>query len=227
MKVETLLPAYNEERNIRIVIKDVKKYLPKAKILVVDDGSADRTGEIAKNENVFLIRHKKNKGKGEALKTGIKYFLGKCDAIIIIDTDRQYFAKDAPKFVYALQKADFVMGKRNFSKVPFRHMLGNWVWRTSFNILFGTKLRDTNCGFIGLSRKAMRKIRNVHGGYIIENSMLSDAVKAKLKISQVPVSVSYKYISGVPRGIRMVLGVMFFIITEGIKYRIGRLFEKS
>jgi len=224
MKIGALLPAYNEEKNIRAVIKDVKKYLPKAKIVVVDDGSVDKTVEIAKKEKVLIIRHKKNKGKGEALKTGIQYFK-KSDAIIIIDTDRQYFAKDAPKFVSALQKADFVMGCRNFSKVPFRHRLGNLVWRTAFNIFFGTNLKDTNCGFIGMSKNAMKKIKNVHGGYIIENSMLADAVKTGLKIAQVPVSVSYKHVSGVPRGVRMVLGVLFFIITEGIRYRIEKLFK--
>ncbi len=225
MKIGALLPAYNEGKNIKAVIRDVKKYLPKARILVMDDGSADRTAEIAKKQKVKVIRHKTNMGKGEALKTGIDYFLKKADGIIIIDTDRQYSAKDAPKFVSALQSSDFVMGKRNFLNVPFRHRLGNLVWRTAFNVLFGVQLKDTNCGFIGLSRNGMKKIKNIHGGYIIENSMLADAVKAKLKIVQVPVSVSYKKISGVQRGVRMVLGVLIFIITEGIKYRIEKLFK--
>jgi|YelNatPaOPRAMG01_1025707.scaffolds.fasta_scaffold04552_8 glycosyltransferase involved in cell wall biosynthesis len=222
-KVALILPAYNEEKNIEIVIKEAKKFMPNSLIIVVDDGSKDRTFELAKKSGVIVLRHEKNKGKGEAIKTGFNYLKDKnIDYIIVADADRQYNIKDAQKFLKALkeEKADFVMGKRDWSKVPLRHRLGNFIWRTSFNLLFGKNLEDTNCGFVAFSRKAMEKIKDyIHGGYILEDEMLIAAVKNNFKIAQVPVEVYYKKKSGILRGIRMIFGVLIFILIEGIKFR--------
>ena len=222
-KVALILPAYNEEKNIEIVIKEAKKFMPNSLIIVVDDGSKDRTFELAKKSGVIVLRHEKNKGKGEAIKTGFNYLKDKnIDYIIVADADRQYNIKDAQKFLKALkeEKADFVMGKRDWSKVPLRHRLGNFIWRTSFNLLFGKNLEDTNCGFVAFSRKAMEKIKDyIHGGYILEDEMLIAAVKNNFKIAQFPVEVYYKKKSGILRGIRMIFGVLIFILIEGIKFR--------
>ena len=222
IKTIALIPAYNEEKNILEVITKLKKMKNFDRIVVVDDGSKDRTYEIAKKTGVVVISHKKNKGKGEAIKTGLKYIKKiSVDAIVIIDADMQYEPKESLKIIKALQEADFVMGYRNFSKIAFRHRLGNFIWKTTFNILFGTSLRDTNCGLLGFSKKCFGKLK-IHGGYIIENCMLSSAVKNKFKITQTPVKVKYKKISGVKRGIRIVLGVFLFIVIEGIKYRLRK-----
>jgi len=223
MKIGILLPAYNEEKNIETVIKEARKYFKDSEIVIVDDGSIDRTAELAKKAKVVVISHEKNKGKGEAIKTGFKYFLKRpVKYILIADADRQYSIKDLKKLLIALNEADFVMGYRNFSKIPFRHKVGNFVWKTFFNLFFGTKLKDTNCGLIALTKDAVKKM-NVYGGYIIENSMLASAVENSLKIKQVPVNVDYKKVSSVQRGIKVVLGVLIFIIKEGIKYKLSFL----
>lgn len=225
-KIGILLPAYNEEKNIQIVIKETKKILPNSTIVVVDDGSTDRTNELAKKSEVVVLEHKSNRGKGEALKTGFKYFVkcSKLNFVVIADTDRQYQIKEAIKLLKPLEdaEADFVTGYRNFTEVPFRHKLGNFVWRKFFNILFGTNFRDTNCGYMALTKGAMKKIKDViHGGYIIENSIFIGAIKNKFRIKQVPVTVIYKRKSGVARGINVVLTVFIFIVLEGLKFRIG------
>ncbi len=224
MKTGILVPAYNEEKTIRNVIELCKKYSPRSIILVVDDGSNDKTAEIAKNMKVKVISHKKNKGKGEALKTGFRFFkkIG-IDAVVVIDADGQYNPKDISRFFKELKKYDVVMGYRNFDKIPLRHRLGNILWKTLFNLFFGTKLKDTNCGFFGLNRKALTKIKNIHGGYIIENSILAEAVEKRLKIKQIPVKVKYHNISGIFRGVRIVLGVSIFIILKGIEYRFKKI----
>ncbi|NOZ81603.1 MAG: glycosyltransferase family 2 protein [Candidatus Micrarchaeota archaeon] len=223
MKIGILIPAFNEEKTIGKVIKDVKKHLPDSVVVVVDDGSTDRTAELAETEGAKVIVHRKNKGKGEALKSGFRYLKSiDVDSVVIMDADGQYSASDIPKLLFPLSKgSDIVMGFRNFKKIPLRHRLGNIVWRFFFNLLFGTRLKDTNCGFMALSKKALKLLRNVHGGYIIENSILSEAVKRKMEITQVPVSVKYREISSIPRGLRVVFGVLLFIIKEGIKYRLG------
>ena len=229
-RVGILLPAYNEGESIGEVLKEARKFFPDSTIVVVDDGSTDRTAEIAESEGATVIRHVQNLGKGDALKTGFEFFLDHTDVeyVIVADADGQYSVRDGEKLLRPLQdrKADFVMGARDWKKVPFSHRLGNLVWKTAFNLLFGTKLKDTNCGFIALNREALRRIEHTGGGYIVENSMLIEALSKNLRIVQVPVEVHYKHVSPFIRGIRMVLGILFFIIREGVKYRTRKLLKR-
>ena len=219
-----LLPAYNEEKTIQAVIKEAKKFLPANEILVVDDGSSDRTSELASRMKVKVLRHETNLGKGEALRTGFKYFLTKpIDFVIIIDADMQYRPKDAWIILEALKnkKGDFISGFRNPADVPYANKAGNFIWKTLFNLFFGTKLKDIACGFIGLNRMALKKIKHVNGGYIIESSMLVDCVRGKVNIYQVPVKVYYGK-RKIRKFARMFFGVLYFILTEGIKYKLGK-----
>ncbi len=227
--VGVLLPAYNEERNIGAVISEAKKSLPGAVIVVVDDGSRDNTRRIAQKSGVRVYAHAGNRGKGEALRSGLKIFnkeFKNVKNIVIADADRQYSIKEAGSLLKPLLsgQADFVMGKRDFSKVPFRHMLGNLVWRTAFNFRFKTDYPDTNCGFIAMTNEAANAVVNaLGGGYIIENALLIEARKHNFKIKHVDVSVTYKKISGLARGITMVAGVLVFIFSSRSKYLTGKV----
>jgi len=225
MKNCAIIPAYNEEKTIKEVVERVKesKLLP----IVVNDRSHDETSRMARETGAVVIDLDRNVGKGEALKAGIEYVskeMLNIENIIFIDADLQYFPEESERLLEPLRngEADMVMGFRDWSTVPFRHKLGNFVWRNSFNILFGTKLLDTNCGFMAISRSAIEIAKeSLQGGYIIENSLLSHAVKNNLRIKQVPVTVSYNHKSKVPRGVRMVSGITFFILKEGMKYRLS------
>jgi glycosyltransferase involved in cell wall biosynthesis len=219
-----IVPAYNEEKSIYEVVKRLKKM--NFKVIVIDDGSKDKTYELAKKAGAIVLRHKTNKGKGEALKTAFKYIKKKkAKSFVIIDADFQYLPEEAKKVLEPIKngEADLVMGFRNWKAVPFRHKIGNFVWRKFFNILFGTNLKDTNCGFMAFGEKAINEIENIHGGYIIENSILADAVRKSLRIKQVPVKIFYHNKSKVLRGIRVVLGVLIFILKEGLRYRLSKL----
>jgi glycosyltransferase involved in cell wall biosynthesis len=219
-----IVPAYNEEKNIYNVVRRLKKM--NFKVIVVDDGSKDRTYDLAKKAGAIVLRHRKNKGKGEALRTAFKYARRKkIKNFVVVDADLQYLPEEARKVLEPVKRdeADLVMGFRNWREVPFRHKLGNFVWRKIFNFLFGCKLKDTNCGFMAFGEKAIDEIENIHGGYIIENSILADAIKKKLRIKQVPVKVFYHKKSKIARGIRVVSGVLIFIIKEGLKYKLSKL----
>jgi len=220
-----VVPAYNEEKNLPKLMKDIQKYAKGVKVLIVDDGSTDNTAQISKKLGAITLVHKKNRGKGEGLKTAFRYLKNKkYKKIIIMDADLQFSTKDALKVVEALDDYDFIMGRRDWKKVPFRHALGNFVWRTTFNILYGQRLKDTNCGLIGINKKILNKLE-VRGGYIIENMMLASAVKHGIEVGQVPVHVDYHIIHNLPRGSRVVSGVFFFILADGIKYRLSKLFK--
>lgn len=234
METVVLIPAYNEEETIKEIIsrlKKIKGLIP----LIIDDCSSDKTAELARKEGGIIIRHKKNRGKGESLITGFSFILKKLrnvKYIIILDADLQYMPEDVKKLIKPLKagKADYVTGYRNWIKIPFRHALGNFVWRISFNLLFGTNFKDTNCGFIAMNRKTVEiMVKKSYGGYIIENVMLVEALKNKLKIEQIPVNVHYYEKRGIVTGSRYVLGNLIYIIEAGIKYRFGielRLYEK-
>ena len=223
--VVALIPAFNEATNIAAVVSATKKII--SNVLVIDDGSGDDTAELAGQAGAKVLRHPHNLGKGEALKTGMDAVLGVFPGaryLVIIDADMQLQPSEAPRLLEPLLagKADLVMGRRDFSKVPLRHRLGNWVWRNAFNMLFKTNLADTNCGYIAMNLPAAKAIGNFHGGYIIETHVLVQSVRHGLRIFQVPVSVNYHRRSAVPRGIRMVFGVLLFIIIEGLRYLLGR-----
>jgi glycosyltransferase involved in cell wall biosynthesis len=220
-----LIPAYNEEGTIREIVSKTKKL--GISPIVIDDCSSDRTGEFAKKAGAFVIRQKSNLGKGEALKSGLNYVFSNAptaNTITFIDADMQYDPKDALNLVVPINdgKADLVIGYRDWSTVPLRHRIGNFVWRQTFNILFGTKLKDTNCGLMSLSMKSAKVlIHSIGGGYIIENAILAEAVRRKLRIGQVKVDVDYKEKSRMARGIRMVLGITLYILIKGFQYRMS------
>ncbi len=221
-----LVPSYNEEDHIKELITRLKK-IPKLKTVVVDDGSTDSTADAVKRMGVTLIKHARNKGKAEAIKTGFNYILKnypQVGYVVLLDADMQYYPEDADKLVKPLEngEADFVTGYRDWSKVPFRHRLGNFVWKATFNLLFGTNFKDTNCGYMALNRRTMEVMgRILHGGYILENAMFVEAVKRRLRVNQVPVRVVYNEIRGVVIGSRVVAGLLLFILREGFKYRLG------
>jgi len=226
-----LIPAYNEERTITEVVTKIKKAgtLP----IVIDDNSSDRTGELARKAGAIVLRHGANLGKGEAIKTGLNYAFKRLVGMqnfVFIDADMQYDPAEAAALLEPLKrrKADMVIGFRDWSAVPFRHRLGNFVWRTAFNFLFGTKLKDTNCGFVAMSRRAASHIKNIaQGGYVIENAMLAAVVQSGMRVHQVPVTVSYKEVSGIGRGMRVGGGVLVFILKAGLKHRLGGMMRKK
>jgi len=218
--IYAIIPAYNEEKTIEEVIKRVKKY---AFPIVVDDGSKDNTFNIA-NKLTTVLRHEKNRGKGYAIKTGIEYVLKNfkdIDAIVLIDADLQHLPEEIPLLVEKLKEYDFVQGCRNWKEVPFRHKLANFVWRTLFNLFFGIEVKDLGNGFIAMKPYVAEKIvKELTGGYIIEAKMLKNCVENKFKVGYQRVNVIYNKKSKIMRGIRVTLEIIFYIIKEGIKYRL-------
>jgi glycosyltransferase involved in cell wall biosynthesis len=221
-----VVPAYKEEKNIEEVVKRIINlgYTP----IVVDDCSPDKTGELAAKAGAIVLKHEKNMGKGKALKTAflhIKTTMPEVKYIAILDADLQYMPEELPKLFKPLEQdeADYVTGYRNWKRdVPFRHRLGNFVWRTAFNIMFNTRVKDSNCGLIAMNKEAMLKLINATtGGYIIENMMMIEAMKNSLRIKQVPVKVYYYNVRDIPTGIRFVSGNLIYIIESGLRQRFG------
>lgn len=153
-----VIPAYNEERSVGNVVKRAKKYVDE--VVVVDDGSRDKTAIIAKKAGAIVIRHRVNKGFGAALRTGMKYALKKkAEIIILLDADGQHKPEDIPKFVKKIREGyDFVLGERDLRKYPLIKKIGNLFLTVSADFISGTYLRDTESGYRAFSYKGLKKI---------------------------------------------------------------------
>ena len=186
-----IIPAYNEEKYIKEVIRNTKKYAKN--IIVVDDGSNDDTSAIAEEENVIVLRHNVNLGKGAALKTGCDYALkSEAENIIVIDADGQHNPEKIDTFRKEISGNDIVFGYRELSRsMPFVLRFGNLVINKITSLLYGMKLKDTQCGYRAFTAEAYKKIRWQSSDYSMESEMIANAGKHHLKYREVPIKTIY------------------------------------
>jgi glycosyltransferase involved in cell wall biosynthesis len=192
--ITALLPAYNEEVSIGSVVLRARQYADR--VVVVDDGSADHTAEVAALAGAEVLRHARNQGKGAALKTGFASLNG--DAVIVtIDTDGQHDPADIPRLVAPILRgeADMVNGSRyisgNKKDTPFYRRVGQVVLDTATNLDSGLSVTDSQSGFRAFAAKAKGVFRFRQNGLAIESEMLADAAAAGLRIQEVEIGVRY------------------------------------
>lgn len=192
--VTAILPAFNEEVAIGSVVLRTKLHADR--VIVVDDGSTDRTAEVATLAGAEVLRHPQNKGKGAALKTGFGALNG-TDVIVTIDTDGQHNPEDIPKLVDPIIRgeADMVNGSRylngNKKDTPFYRRVGQQVLDAATNLDSGLNITDTQSGFRAFASKTKNIFRFHQNGLAIESEMLADAANAGLKIKEVEIGVRY------------------------------------
>ena len=139
MKVTLIVPAYNEEEAVGLVIKEYYPFVDE--LIVVDDGSSDKTYDVASSYadgKVIIIRHEKNRGKVGALMTGFSRATG--DVIVFTDADCTYPARYIPEFIRELEQgADLVLGTRvtDASNIPFLNRIGNVAFSTLATYISG------------------------------------------------------------------------------------------
>ena len=218
MDITVVVPAHNEEDRIGEVLKDLKK--TKLPTIVIDDGSTDRTYQIAKKYKTTVLRHKVNLGKGAAMKTGCEaaFSMG-AEAVILMDSDGQHKVEDLPHFIDALEKDrfDVVFGSRNLSHgVPLVRYMGNKVASILISLLFGIYISDLICGYKGLTKKTYKKLDWESTGYGVETEMAIKTGKYGLKHCEVPVqTVYYDNVKGVT--ILDAFNILFDVIRWRVK----------
>jgi glycosyltransferase involved in cell wall biosynthesis len=186
-----VIPAYNEEKSIKNIINETKKYV--SNIIVVDDGSKDKTFEEARKQGIIVLKHIINLGKGAALKTGCDYAIRHgASKIIVLDADAQHEPSQIPDFLNGLKDADVVLGYRKLSKnMPFVLKLGNWFINRITKLLYGIKLHDTQCGYRAFTLKAYKKIRWKSSNYSMESEMVANMGKRNLKYKEILIKTIY------------------------------------
>ncbi len=150
MKFSIIIPAYNEEKAIGQILDNIKKLIAvknyEAEIIVVDDGSKDKTAEVAKSKNVKILQHKKNFGYGAALKTEIEF--SNSEVIAIIDGDGSYPVEKIPALLNGINEYEMVVGVRTKigAEIPFLRKVPKYFLTKLANYLIGANIPDINSG---------------------------------------------------------------------------------
>jgi len=192
-KIIVAMPAYNEEKYIGSVILRSKQYADE--IIVVDDGSTDHTAEVVKLAGAFVVKHMGNKGYGNTIQkilaTAKKH---EADILVILDADSQHNPDEIPTLVKAITEGfDVVIGSREMQKNTIAHYrrFGQRVLSRLTRIASQKKLSDTESGFRAYSKKAIDTLKLKEKGMAISSEIVSEASAKGLKITEVPISVTY------------------------------------
>ena len=195
-KIFIVIPACNEETVIQDVIREIKKE-GYENIIIIDDGSQDETFKKAKEiENTTVLRHKINRGKGAATKTGIEAakLLG-ADIIVTMDGDGQHDPKDIENLLKPIVEKDFdvVLGTRlkNPEGMPLHKRLHNHIANIITWYLFGLWVTDSQSGFRAYSRKAADLINTKADRYDYDSEVIREIYIYKLRYKEVPIKVRY------------------------------------
>ncbi len=224
MNLSVVIPVYNEVENICEILKRVQSLKLANEIIVVDDGSTDGTRalltELDGKENVHVILHERNQGKGAAVMTGLKAAQG--DLLLIQDADLEYDPRDYPELVKPINEdiADVVYGSR-FLGGPRRvamywHMIANRMLTAMTNILYDTILTDMETGY-KVFRRGVIDGMTIHAKrFDFEPEFTAKILKRRYRIFEVPITFNPRDYS---QGKKIKLKDAFAAVWTLLKYR--------
>ncbi len=192
-----IIPAFNEEDTIGSVVLRTQRHVDK--VIVVDDGSTDKTAEVARLAGAEVVSHIQNGGKGTALKTGFEAAENlHPNVVVCLDADAQHNPDDIPTVIAPILAGDaeMVIASRYLNKehkktIPKYRRFGLWVLTATQNFGSNKKITDTQCGFRAFSGDIIGKFRFQQKGLSVESEMLEDAIDNNIKIKEVPFSPRY------------------------------------
>lgn len=199
MKLFVQIPCLNEERTIASVVRDVPRQIEgvdEVKVLIIDDGSSDRTGEAAYRAGAdYVVRLPTTQGLAKAFSTGLNRCLEKgADIIVNTDGDHQYAGTDIPKLIQPIVegKADIVIGDRQTDKITHFSYLKRQLQKLGsrmVSILSGVSIPDVTSGFRAYSREAALRL-NIFSGFSYTLESMIQAGNNHMAITHVPIQVN-------------------------------------
>lgn len=196
MKILIVIPAFNEEKSLGGVIDDLNKFGYK-NILVVNDGSKDKTAEIAQKKKVEVVSHTINRGLGAALGTGFAYAKKeKYDVLVTFDADGQHRARDIESLIVPIieKQADVVIGSRflgNWQSMPWDRLLANVLSNLMTFTFYGVWSSDTQSGLRAFSRRGIELVQIRTDRMEISSEFYWEIAKNKLKFNEIPIQAIY------------------------------------
>jgi glycosyltransferase involved in cell wall biosynthesis len=224
--LSVIIPVYNEKNTIRQIVERVQAVPITKEIIIVDDGSRDGTRDIlkdlAKQENIKVILHDKNKGKGAALSTGLQHISG--DFVIFQDADLEYHPEEYPRLLEPIQKeyADVVYGSRfkgSGRAFLFWHKVGNIFLNFITNILYNSTLTDMETCYKMFRRDVIKGITIESNRFNVEPEITAKILKRGYKVFEVPITYSGRDFS---EGKKITWRDGFSALWTLIKYRVKK-----
>ena len=192
--IAAVIPAYGEEKHIGDVVRRTRQQLDH--VLVVDDGSNDQTAARAREAGAEVIVHPQNRGKGEAIKTGLRHWLDRqFTYVVILDADGQHLPEEIDRFVNVALASDaqlFIGTRMNdLSGMPPLRRIVNRYMSKRISRICGQKIPDTQCGFRMLHRQLVPDVLGGANRFDYETEMLIFASRKGYRIESVPISTVY------------------------------------
>ena len=211
-----VIPAYNEEQRIRAVVVEAKKYADL--VVVVNDGSRDKTVSQASVKGVVVLSHIINLGKGAAARTGCDWAVENgATRIVLLDGDGQHEPHEIPRFAKELDNHDMVFGQRKKDKnMPPLYRVGNWGLTMMSRVFFGIGIVDSQGGFRAMSTEAYKKVRWDSSDYGMESEMIVRAGLARLSHKEITIKTIYhdRYKgTGIMDGVKIALSMLKWRLT--------------
>jgi glycosyltransferase involved in cell wall biosynthesis len=192
MRVSFLVPVFNEETTIREVLDRIAALDLDAQIIVVDDGSTDRSAELARRDGVTVIS-REHRGKGAAIRAAIPLIDG--DIAVIQDADMEYDPAEVPALIEPIQRgvADVVFGSRLAGGRPqraylFWHKVGNKFLSLVTGVLYNTTLSDMETGYKAFRADVLRSLDLREDGFGIEPEITGEVCRRRLRVYELPIS---------------------------------------
>ncbi len=193
-RIIVIIPAFNAAATLPALIETVKTAYPHVAVLVIDDGSLDGTGELARCHGATLLTHERNRGKGAALRSGFEYALAEdYDTVITIDADLQHDPGEIQLFLddYQGDGAILVGTRRLDSSMPWERKLSNTLSSFVASVVSGERIADSQCGFRLIPTEVLRRVRLSGDHYELEPELLIRAARAGYRIASVPIRTIY------------------------------------
>ena len=195
LKTAAIIPAYREEQHIRDIVRRTRQQLDH--VAVIDDGSSDNTAGRAREAGAEVIVHSQNRGKGEAIKTGLRHWLDRqFTHVIILDADGQHLPEEIDRFIAAAAQAgdhSFFLGNRmnNLTGMPFVRRVVNRYMSSRISRICRQEIPDTQCGFRMLDRQLIPELLEGGTRFDYETEMLIIASRKGYRIESVPITTVY------------------------------------
>jgi glycosyltransferase involved in cell wall biosynthesis len=194
ISISVFFPCYNEQDNVeRVVSRAIEALVAMGadfEIIIVNDGSADKTGQAADSiaeadKRVRVVNHPQNRGYGAAVQSGIRN--AKKELVFFTDGDGQFDIGEIQLLLPFIEQNDVVCGYRLDRKDPFMRKLNGWLWTKLVCMLFGMRIRDIDCAFKLFRREVFDGMKLSSAGALISAEILARATRRGLRIAEVGV----------------------------------------